>query len=220
MGASVVPFTGVAAGCPTKRSNPMPSGLGSTSAGSDMACTPRPGRILLTLQAQTCPGADLIPCQLSERNCGLRLPTTLLTLDCHIPLWVPGQVAPAIITHAAAFVDLQVIVRVVVAVEIEQDAHAVVGSHVGVVWPDFDQGDRTGGRVLTAKRHVEILVIECQAHLRFVFAGSVAYCIAQNDRPGSLPTGIVELAVQEWRLRSLRAQDRLLGTGTAPVFEP
>src|SRR5581483_2934569 len=114
------------------------------------------------------------------------------------PTRVPGFVAPAVLAYAAALIDLQVVAGAIIAVEIEQDADAIMAAQVGIARARLDWRRVTTGRMCALERDVEKILILGEMYLgRALFhcINSVACGVLQLARL-ALPARIGEIAVE------------------------
>src|SRR5262249_10231510 len=128
-----------------------------------------------------------------------------LTAHGHEPARVPALVAPAVVAKAAALIDLELEVAAVVAIEIDQETHAVEIAEIGVALPHFDRRNVAVRRMLTAQGQIEELLVERQARLAGIFLGRVADDAAEFQGLDALPANVVEGAVQQRPLGRLSA---------------
>ena len=188
----------------------MPSGRGCTSAGERTParrgraararrCTPTP-----------CPRVTRSPVSSMQRDAPPRAVQPVgVAVDRHEPARVPGRVAPAVLAHAAALVDLQVEAGRVVAVQVEQQADAVERPQVGVARPRLRPAARAcpPGAGSAGRRRGSRGRRPASASVGYSFGRSSPTASRRTSGLSRLPAGVVELAVEE------RPRRRLAGTG-------
>src|SRR5262249_32342781 len=158
--------------------------------------------------------------QRRERNGRLGSPALRAALDRHEPAWVPAPVQPALLRHAAALVNLEVVGGGIVPIEIEIDAHAVEGPQVGVAAAGLYRRDIATVGMLALHGQVEEFVVVRQPHRRRILLTGVAESVLEPHGDGLLPARIFELAVEHWPRVGGAAAQKWLGTGAILASQP
>ena len=169
------------------------------------------------LQAQAVLGVMPSLVRLPQRYRGFQMPGRRRALDGHEPFGMPGRIATAVLTHAAALIDLQLIIGSIIAVEIEQDADPVEGVQIRAACAILDGRHLFSVRMLAAHGEVEEVLVKGEPGPCRTLLSRVAGGVFQLQRPGAVPARIVEIAVQERLLRGQLALSQGLGQPAVAV---
>ena len=172
------------------------------SAGRDQAITPLPGITRTILHAQVLPVAAVSPDSSASgiATSAVQPVASLFTATYHFGFQV---LSPQQSSHnATALIDLQVIVGLVVAIEIEHDADAIERVQIHVAGSFLHFGDLASHRVLALRGDVKKLAIVCEVGLcrPGVMPIHVRWTL-QRQRFGIGPAGVVQNAVEVRALR-------------------
>ena len=109
---------------------------------------------------------------------------------------VPGHIAPAILGHTTPLVNLKLIIGLIVAVEVDENAKAIMTPQIGITLPFLTSGTCLPLRMSAANANVQIFAVVGKESLRAVFFIKIARQVIDGEGFGTLPTGVVQFAIQ------------------------